>query len=233
MRGSTRKRGATWTCYWNVTDGQTGERKQRSKGGFRTQKLAQAHLATVIVKTNEGGYIEPSKQPFGLFLEREWLPAIRGELRPLTFESYRRIVSAYILKDPIRDVPLRALNAAHLNALYQRLEERGLAVGPRRLILQPCGGRSTTPWRGTRSGQTQHRKPTRRGRTPLGPTRGAPARFASSSSTCRMSVLRRCGASRSPPACDAANCSGCAGRTPTLRPPGRMCASRRYPPAVA
>jgi integrase len=134
MRGSTRKRGSTWTAYWDVTDLATGERQQRTKGGFRTQKAAQAHLATVIVATNEGGYIEPSKQPFGAFLEREWLPAIRGELRPLTYENYRRIVATHIQKDPIGETPLRSLTAAHLNALYQRLEERGLAVGTRRLI---------------------------------------------------------------------------------------------------
>ena len=136
MRGSTRKRGSTWTAYWNVTDLSTGARSQKSKGGFRTQRAAQAHLATVIVATNEGGYIEPSKQPFGAFLEREWLPAIRGELRPLTFENYRRIVADYILpeSEPIGKVPLRALTAAHLNGLYQRLEARGLAVGTRRLI---------------------------------------------------------------------------------------------------
>jgi len=55
MRGSTRKRGGTWTAYWDgPADPETSNRKQRSKGGFRTQKAAQAHLATVIVQTNEG-----------------------------------------------------------------------------------------------------------------------------------------------------------------------------------
>ena len=109
MRGSTRKRGSSWTAYWDTTDLTTGKRQQKSKGGFRTQKAAQAHLATVIVATNEGGYIEPSKQPLGAFLEREWLPAIRGELRPLTYENYRRIVADCILpeSEPIGKVPLR------------------------------------------------------------------------------------------------------------------------------
>src|SRR5438046_2117391 len=40
MRGSTRKRGKTWTAYWDATDPETGRRRQRSKGSFATQKAA-------------------------------------------------------------------------------------------------------------------------------------------------------------------------------------------------
>ncbi|MGO8907056.1 MAG: Arm DNA-binding domain-containing protein [Solirubrobacteraceae bacterium] len=84
MRGSTRKRGTTWTALWDAYDPTTGSRRQRSKGGFRTQKEAQTHLATVITATAAGEYVEPSKQLLGRFLQDEWLPAIRSTVRPLT-----------------------------------------------------------------------------------------------------------------------------------------------------
>lgn len=67
MRGSTRKRGASWTAYWDSYDVETGGRKQKSKGGFRTQKEAQTHLATVITQTVQGSYVEPSKVALARF----------------------------------------------------------------------------------------------------------------------------------------------------------------------
>jgi len=47
MRGSIRKRGASYTAYWFV-NGPDGERRQRSKGGFRTKKAAGDHLTDVL-----------------------------------------------------------------------------------------------------------------------------------------------------------------------------------------
>ena len=59
MRGSTRKRGATWTAYWDgPADPRTGRRRQRSRGGFTRQKDAEAFLTTTISKVNAGTYVE-------------------------------------------------------------------------------------------------------------------------------------------------------------------------------
>ena len=63
------------------------ERRQASKGGFRTQKEAQRHLATVITTVNDGSYIEPSKVPLARFLADEWLPAINTTVRPSTHDA--------------------------------------------------------------------------------------------------------------------------------------------------
>jgi integrase len=134
MRGSTRKRGSTWTAYWDTVDPATGKRRQRSKGGFRTQREAQTHLATVITQSAAGTYVEPSRQPFGTFLLEEWLPAIGGTVRPLTHARYEKIVALYVCKREIGAVPLRALSGGHLTALYGELEQAGLSVGTRRLV---------------------------------------------------------------------------------------------------
>jgi hypothetical protein len=96
MRGSTRKRGSTWTALWDGVDPKTGMRRQRSKGGFRTQREAQQHLATVITATAAGEYAEPSKRPFAQFLADEWLPAIKSTIRPTTYQAYSGIVRRYI-----------------------------------------------------------------------------------------------------------------------------------------
>ena len=136
MRGSTRKRGSTWTAYWDgPADPETRERKQRSKGGFRTQKAAQAHLATVIVQTNEGGYVEPSKQPLARFVMDEWLPGVRATVRPNTWHAPTSAccVSTSLRRD-VGALPLRSLTGGHLNALYAEMERDGLSVNTRRLL---------------------------------------------------------------------------------------------------
>ena len=105
-----------------------------SKGGFRTQKEAQRHLATVVVQVGEGTYIEPSKQPLARYMLDEWLPGIRATVRPLTAHRYERIASLYVADRDIGGIPLRGLTGAHLSALYAELERDGLSIATRRLV---------------------------------------------------------------------------------------------------
>jgi len=92
MRGSTRKRGKTRTAYYDLpADLETGDRNQKTKGGFRTQKAAQAFLTDTVTQLNAGTYTEPSKQPLATFMTAEWLPAVRGQLRPLTVAKYAQV----------------------------------------------------------------------------------------------------------------------------------------------
>jgi integrase len=133
MRGSTRKRSSTWTAYWDTENIETGKRRQRSKGGFRTQKAAQAHLDETVPAVKAGVHIEPSKLPLARFLIAEWLPATSGTVRPLTHARYDKIVRTYVVKRDIGGVPLRALSGGHLTALYSELEREGLSVATRRL----------------------------------------------------------------------------------------------------
>ena len=137
MRGFTRKRGGTWTAYWDACDAETGGRRQKSKGGFARQKDAQAHLDEVVPQVKAGTYSEPSKEPLGRFLVDEWLPAIAGTVRPLTHDNYTKIVNRYVTRRDIGSVPLRNLSPGTLTALYGELERDGLSPGTRRLT-QPC-----------------------------------------------------------------------------------------------
>jgi integrase len=135
MRGSTRKRGSTWTAYWDLPpDVETGERRQKTKGGFKRQKDCEAFLATVVTSVNDGAYVEPSKAPLAAYMATEWLPAVRGQLRPLTARKYAQIVRTHIKGRDIGAVPLRALNPGHVNALYGELEDAGLSAATRRLV---------------------------------------------------------------------------------------------------
>jgi integrase len=138
MRGFTRKRGKSWTAYWEVQkydpDTRTTKRQQRSKGGFTRQKDAQAHLDKVVPEVNVGVYVEPSRQPLGRFLIDEWLPAARGTVRPGTHRRYEEVTKTYIARREVGGVPLRGLSGGHLTTLYGELERAGLSVGTRRLV---------------------------------------------------------------------------------------------------
>lgn len=134
MRGSTRKRGTTWTAYYDgPPDPHTGKRQQRSKGGFKRQKDAQAFLNRTLPAVEDGTYVEPSRQPLAHFLLDEWWPGIRQTVRPLTSESYERIARTYIAGRDIGAIPLRGLTGAHLNKLYGDLERDGLSPASIRL----------------------------------------------------------------------------------------------------
>lgn len=134
MRGSTRRRGTTWTAYWDLpADSETGRRRQASKGGFGTRKDAHRHLASVVTAVSDGTYIEPSKQPLARFMVDEWLPGISATIRPLTVTKYRSITQLYVKARDIGGVPLRNLTAGHFNALYAQLDAEGLSVATRRV----------------------------------------------------------------------------------------------------
>lgn len=98
MRGSTIKRGNTWTAYWFTTDPATGKRRQHSKGGFRTQKLAQAHLNSILERVESGAWKPDQKLTVEQLLTNHWLPSVRTEgHRPATVEQYESVVEHWIV----------------------------------------------------------------------------------------------------------------------------------------
>jgi len=139
MRGFTRRRGKTWTAYWDIYDPQTGDRRQSSKGGFARQKDAESHLELVVPQVKAGIYSEPSKEPLGRFLQHEWLPAMSGTVRPLTHDNYSKVVDRYVVRRDIGAVPLCSLSPGSLTGLYGELERDGLSPGTRRLVHAVLG----------------------------------------------------------------------------------------------
>lgn len=59
-RGNVRKRGTTWTYYVYVTDG-GGDRRQVSKGGFRTRRDAEAARIAAMSSLQKGTWVRPER----------------------------------------------------------------------------------------------------------------------------------------------------------------------------
>ncbi len=133
MRGHIRKRGETWTTMWDEPRGESQKRAQRTRGGFKTKREAERFLTDTLSRLGDGSYAAPSKLTLGRFLEQEWLPAIEGTLRPLSFTKYRSTIRSYIVPE-LGQRRLQTLSGGDLNALYRKLEQRGLSVSTRRVV---------------------------------------------------------------------------------------------------
>lgn len=100
MRGHVYKRGTTWTAVYDEGHDEHGRRRQRSKGGFATRRDAQKFLTDVLARLGDGSYAAPSKATLGDFLTGEWLPAVEGTVRPLTYTQHVSTVRARLGDDP-------------------------------------------------------------------------------------------------------------------------------------
>jgi integrase len=128
MRGSTRKRGNTWTALWDISpDPKTGARRQTSKGGFPTRKAAEAHITTVVGQVNTGTYVPPAKMTLAVYLE-QWLDVQRTRLRPATWESYSAVLNGRVVPE-LGSLALQQVTTAHVDALYAKLLREGRSDG--------------------------------------------------------------------------------------------------------
>src|ERR687897_110275 len=135
-RGSVRKRGSTWTVALDVgADPVRGNRRQKSKGGFRTRKAAEAALRELSTSVDAGRFVERSTKTVGEYLD-EWIEVVRPRLRPTTWNSYRQSVAH--IKGRIGAVPLQSLAPLEVENLYKQL----LATrGRNGRLLNPKTGR--------------------------------------------------------------------------------------------
>lgn len=123
-RNNVRKRGATWTHYVYVTDG-AGERKQISKGGFRTRKEAEAARVEALASLQAGTFVQPERLTVADFLINEWLPTQRPPtLEESTYSSYARYVRLHVVPY-VGGILLQRLTPMDLNAMYRTLLDSG------------------------------------------------------------------------------------------------------------
>ena len=129
MRGHVRRRGDTWTAYYDrPRDPATGRRRKTSKGGFRTRKDAERWLNELLGKIDKGSFVEPSRQPFGAYLD-EWLAGASVDLRASSKPFYEITIDKYV-RPRIGAVPLQRLTGTLLSAFYAELLESGRCQRP-------------------------------------------------------------------------------------------------------
>ena len=126
MTGGTRKRGATWSYYFDLGT-VAGKRQKKEKGGFKTKKEAEAALAKAINEYNNAGQLfEPSNVTVSDYLDQWYDLYCKPNLKYNTQVGYLRIMEGH-LKPRFGQYRLKAITAATLQEYANKLKMDGLA----------------------------------------------------------------------------------------------------------
>ena len=107
---------------------ETEERRRAIRGGYATQRECQAALHKVLIAVEARSYAPPTRITVKAFLLTEWLPAVKGTLRPTTYSSYTMLARQHIIPR-LGSLQLQKLSAPAINALYAYLLEQGRVCG--------------------------------------------------------------------------------------------------------
>ena len=113
-------------CGGELSEGD--ERRRQTKAGFASRKEAEEAMAKIMTAVAEQSYVVPSRVSVREFLLKEWLPAIKGTLRPTTFASYTMHCQGHIVP-ALGGLQLCRLSAQAINAFYAKLLEDGRSNG--------------------------------------------------------------------------------------------------------
>ena len=131
MRGSIIKRSkGSWTIIINLgRDPATGKRKQQWVTIRGTKKQAETRLAELLNQMDTGGFIKPTKETFGSFLQRYLDDYISTQIRATTLEAYQQRGKHLI--DGLGHIPVSELREEHIHKYYR---EKSKTLSPGTLI---------------------------------------------------------------------------------------------------
>ena len=131
MRGhiKTRSKGS-WTIIFNLgRDPATGKSKQQWVTVRGTKKQAETRLAELLNQMDTGGFIKPTKETFGSFLQRYLDDYISTQIRATTLEAYQQRGKHLI--DGLGHIPVSELREEHIHKYYR---EKSKTLSPGTLI---------------------------------------------------------------------------------------------------
>ena len=124
MTGGVRKRGSTWSYYFDLGT-IDGKRKKKEKGGFRTKKEAEAALAKAINELNTTGQVfEASSITVSDYFDYWYDNYCSMNLKLGTLRQYRMTIDNHI-KPSLGQYRLKALQPAVLQQYINDLKKQG------------------------------------------------------------------------------------------------------------
>ena len=114
----------SWYVVVELTRGADGRRRQKWHGGYRTRREAEVARAKLANDVHSGLYVEPSKVTLEDWVESSWLPTMRSQVKPSTWDSYMRNLRLHVLPALGRRT-LQQLTPLALNGLYAELMASG------------------------------------------------------------------------------------------------------------
>lgn len=134
MKGGTRKRGKSWSYYFDAAM-VDGKRKKIEKGGFRTKKEAEAALAKAISEYDSAGSVfEPSSISVADYLDFWFENYCMHNLAENTQRDYKSKMENH-LKPRFGSYRLRALQTAPIQEFVNEIKLNGFAISHVKGIL--------------------------------------------------------------------------------------------------
>lgn len=100
------KRGKTWSYSVDLGRDESGKRKKKGKGGFRTQKEAKEAAAILEAELANGIFMDEKKVTFYEF-SNQWLLEHSSDIKPATFRLYeyaKNILCGYFANIKLKDI---------------------------------------------------------------------------------------------------------------------------------
>lgn len=134
MKGGTRKRGKTWSYYFDAAQ-VGGKRKKIEKGGFRTKKDAESALAKALTEyENSGQVFQPSTISVSDYLDFWYAQYCIPNLAENTLLDYKNKIDNH-LKPNLGVYRLSALQATAIQEYINQLKRNGYAKSSIKGIL--------------------------------------------------------------------------------------------------
>lgn len=116
----------TWQLRYYGPPGESGRGKQHNETIKGSRRKAERVLRDRLTSIENGGYVAREKESVGSFLRR-WLDTYAAtNVTAKTQQGYRQIINCYA--GPLTHIPVQALTARHIQALYGALLKRGLSA---------------------------------------------------------------------------------------------------------
>ena len=122
---SRRKDGIYMARYW--VDAPDGRKRKTiyGKKGEKRQDVAD-RLAEALGNRSKGLVFDADNKKVEEYLERWLNDSVRGSVKPVTFESYSRLVRVHVVP-ALGRVKLEKLSPAHLQGFYRQKLDAGLS----------------------------------------------------------------------------------------------------------
>jgi len=128
MRGSVIKRGKTYTIIYDKgINPKTGNRKQKTKGGFKYRKDAEAALRKILKELDDNPNI-PSEESFSSFT-LYWYEDYKTRVSKTTADSRWHTINKHLIREnPFADKPISKIHQKEIDDLLRVKIESGLST---------------------------------------------------------------------------------------------------------
>ena len=128
MKGHIRERSpGHWAIILDVRDPRTGERKRRWHCFVGTKRQAQIECARLVLETQKGTLVDPTRETVAAFLER-WIEHMQGQVSPRSLERYAELCRKN-LAPLLGGLALAKLQPAHISQAYAKALASGRRDG--------------------------------------------------------------------------------------------------------